>query len=48
MSNAGKDHPKKAYSKPALRVHGDIRRITEASGNAGQSDGGSKTHKRTG
>jgi hypothetical protein len=48
MSNADNSQPKKTYSKPALRVHGDIRRITEASGNAGQSDGGSKTHKRTG
>lgn len=48
MSNAENNGPKKAYSKPVLRVHGDIRQITEASGSAGKSDGGSKTHKRTG
>jgi hypothetical protein len=48
MSNAPNSIPKKAYSKPVLRVHGDIRQITEASGSTGKSDGGSKTHKRTG
>jgi hypothetical protein len=48
MTDAQSSCPKKIYSKPALRVHGDIRHITEATGSAGKSDGGSKTHKRTG
>jgi hypothetical protein len=38
---------KKVYEAPRLKIHGDIRELTKATGNQGASDGGVKTRKRT-
>jgi hypothetical protein len=48
MSTGHSDHPKKPYRKPELRVHGDIRKITESSGISGKMDNSTKQHKQTG
>jgi hypothetical protein len=38
---------KKLYATPKLQVHGDIRELTRTTGGNGNSDGGTKAHKRT-
>ena len=40
--------PKKTYQTPQLRVHGNIREITQSAGGMGHLDGGTVLgHKRT-
>lgn len=48
MNADDSNRPKKVYRKPELRVHGDIRRITETSGLRGKIDNTGKGHNRTG
>jgi hypothetical protein len=48
MSAAETNRPKKVYRKPKLRVHGDMRQITETSGLRGKIDNTGKGHNRTG
>jgi hypothetical protein len=48
MSAADSNQPKKIYRKPELRVHGDVRRITETTALKGKIDNTGKGHNRTG
>lgn len=42
------DAQKKPYEPPRLDVYGDIRKVTQTSGNTGTPDGGHGSMSRTG